>query len=119
MELNKFKEQMQELLLFPEHRASRDKRDIMLQQIVAWNGHKKQHIIVMEKLAELIQQVSKYLRYEEKEENRLVLLEEMADAAICLEMLRYMHDIPEYELRDAVQVKLKAALEKARRGERE
>lgn len=117
MELNKFEKQMQELREHPGLRIPEHRRDVMLQEIVTRNGDRKQHIIVMEELAELIQQVSKYLRYGEKEENRLALLEEMADATICLEMLRYMHDIPEYEWEDAIQVKLESALEKARRGE--
>lgn len=42
MELKQFRQQMQEILLFPEHRVSRDKRDIMMQQIVTRNGDKKQ-----------------------------------------------------------------------------
>ena len=117
MELNKFEKQMQELREHPELRIPEHRRDVMLQEIVTWNGDKKQHIIVMEELAELIQQVSKYLRYGETKYNRTALLEEMADVAIGLEMLRYMHNIPEYEFADAVQVKLEVALEKARREE--
>lgn len=115
MELNKFEKQMQELREHPELRIPEHRRDVMLQEIVAWNGDKKQHIIVTEELAELIQQVSKLLRYKATEDNRTALLEEMADVTICLEMLRYMHDIPEHELEDAVQIKAEAALEKARR----
>lgn len=114
MELNNFRAKMQELREHPERRISDHKRDVIMQRIVAWNGDKRQHIIVMEELAELIQQVSKYLRYGRTEDTRTALLEEMTDVAICLEMLRYMQGIPEYELRNAAQVKLIEALEKAR-----
>lgn len=52
MELNKFEKQMQELREHPELRIPEHRRDVMLQEIVTWNGDKKQHIIVMEKLVE-------------------------------------------------------------------
>lgn len=89
-------------------KLSEDEKMLALQTIVARNGIEKQHIIVMEELAELAQQVSKKLR---GNDNRLELLEEMADVCICLEMLRYMSDIPKYKLDDAIAVKLKRGLD--------
>jgi len=61
----------------------------------------------MEELAELSQQVSKKLR---GKENAVELLEEMADVSICLEMLRYMSNIPKYQLNDAINVKLRRGI---------
>lgn len=112
MDLGDFKEQMQNSTVM-----SPDKRDIAMQHIVYENGFEKQHIIIMEELAELMQQVSKQIRYKQTNENLLTLIEEMADAKICLEMLRYMHEIPVYELDKAVSVKLRRALRNAE-GER-
>lgn len=112
MDLGDFKEQMQNSTLM-----SPNNKNIAIQRIVSENGFEKQHIIIMEELAELMQQVSKQIRYKETDENLLALIEEMADAKICLEMLRYMHDIPLYELDKAVSVKLRRALRNAE-GER-
>lgn len=112
MDLGDFKEQMQNAALM-----SPDKKNIAMQHIVYENGFEKQHIIIMEELSELTQQVSKQIRYGETDENLLALIEEMADVKICLEMLRYMHDIPVYDLDKAVSVKLRRALRNAE-GER-
>ena len=103
MNLEEFKK-----ILDEPPKMTEDERMLATQAIVAHNGIEKQHIIVMEELAELAQQVSKKLR---GKENEVELLEEMADVSICLEMLRYMNDIPKYQLENAINVKLKRGME--------
>lgn len=59
--------------------------------------------IAMEEFAELQQQVSKMIR---GIGSRTCLLEEMADAYICLKNLEYMFDIHSDEMQKAIDVKL-------------
>lgn len=59
--------------------------------------------IAMEEFAELTQQISKQIR---GYDNRMGLLEEMADAYICLEFLKTIFDISPEELQKAMDVKL-------------
>lgn len=103
MNLEEFKKSLEE-----PPKMTEDEQMLVIQAIVAHNGIEKQHVIVMEELAELAQQVSKKLR---GKENAVELLEEMADVSICLEMLRYMNDIPKYQLENAINVKLKRGME--------
>lgn len=59
--------------------------------------------IAMEEFAELQQQISKHIRgYGDK----LGLLEEMADAYICLKFLESIFDISSEDLQKAIDVKL-------------
>ncbi len=59
--------------------------------------------IAMEEFAELIQQISKQIRgYDDK----IGLLEEMADVYICLEFLKSIFNITPEELQKAIDVKL-------------
>lgn len=59
--------------------------------------------IAMEEFAELTQAISKQIR---GYDNRIGLLEEMADAYICLEFLKSIFDITPEELQKAMDVKL-------------
>ena len=59
--------------------------------------------VAMEEFAELQQQVSKQIR---GYEDRIGLLEEMADAYICLEFLKSIFDITEEDVKTAIDVKL-------------
>lgn len=59
--------------------------------------------IAMEEFAELTQQISKQIR---GYDNRIGLLEEMADAYICLEFLKSIFDITPEELQKAMDIKL-------------
>lgn len=86
---------------------SEEERALAIQAMVASNGNEKQHVIVMEELAELAQQISKQLR---GKGNQLALLEEMADVAICLKMLCYMDNVSKQELNNAIAVKLKRGI---------
>lgn len=67
--------------------------------------------VAMEEFAELTQQISKQVRgYNDK----IGLLEEMADAYICLEFLKSIFDISPEELQKAMDVKLQREREKGR-----
>lgn len=65
-------------------------------------GHYNQ-IIVMEELAELSKEVSKFVRLKG---NRDALLEEMADVLIGIDYLKEIHDISDKELDKAIAIKL-------------
>lgn len=65
--------------------------------------------VAMEEFAELTQQISKQVRgYNDK----IGLLEEMADAYICLEFLKSIFDISPEDLQKAMDVKLQREREK-------
>lgn len=61
-------------------------------------------VIVMEELAELQQQISKKIRYDNR--NNTELLEEMADVYIGLEYLKRIFDLDEVSIKKAIDVKL-------------
>ena len=67
--------------------------------------------IAMEEFAELTQQVSKQIR---GYGDRIGLIEEMADAYICLEFLKSIFDITPEELQKAIDVKLQRERNKQR-----
>ena len=67
--------------------------------------------IAMEEFAELTQAISKQIR---GYDNRIGLLEEMADAYMCLEVLKYIFDITPEELRKAMDIKLQRERNKQR-----
>lgn len=67
--------------------------------------------IAMEEFAELTQQISKQIR---GYDNRIGLLEEMADAYICLEFLKSIFDITPEELQKAMDIKLQRERNKQR-----
>ena len=67
--------------------------------------------IAMEEFAELTQAISKQIR---GYDNRIGLLEEMADAYICLEFLKSIFDITPEELQKAMDVKLQRERNKPR-----
>lgn len=67
--------------------------------------------IAMEKFAELTQAISKQIR---GYDNRIGLLEEMADAYICLEFLKSIFNITPEELQKAMDVKLQRERNKQR-----
>lgn len=96
-------------------------------EIITKTGVCRQQIIAMEECGELIQSISKMLRYEPKaseKQSKLKsnLMEEIADVSICLERLKLIHNITDDEVqqwinrketRDADRYKtLKASSEK-------
>jgi len=63
----------------------------------------------MEEFAELQQQISKQIR---GYGDRLGLLEEMADAYICLDFLQSIFDVKQEDLQKAIDVKLQRERER-------
>ena len=76
-------------------------------KIIKLNPRDFQLQIAMEELAELIQAISKYLRYGDIEP----LLEEYADVEVVLEELRQMFDIQQKEIDNRCAKKLYRALD--------
>jgi len=85
------------------HYSKKRRKDI-LERVLRRSNWKTQCTVVMEEFAELQQEVSKQIRgYGDK----IGLLEEMADAYICLEFLKSIFHISESDVLRAVEVKLK------------
>lgn len=82
---------------------SEKERRRVLRKSVEKDPWKTKCTIVMEELAELQQQVSKQIR---GYGDHVGLLEEMADAYICLNFLESIFDIKPEELQKAIDVKL-------------
>lgn len=80
-----------------------DRIKIIQESIKSENSQEKS-IIVMEELAELIQQISKQLR---GEGNYFQLLEELADVYISLAMLSSIYFINAEDVERAINVKLR------------
>nr|DAD77401.1 MAG TPA: NTP-PPase-like protein [Siphoviridae sp. ctulf7] len=66
----------------------------------------------MEECAELIQAISKSIRYEWNDEyagtfnsNKDNLIEEMADVMICIQILQSAYDIEDKDLNNMIQIK--------------
>lgn len=86
-------------------------REEILQRSLDVNGSKIKCIIAMEEFAELQQAVSKMLRYGE-EADRISLLEEMADAYLCLDNLKRIFEITDDLVWKAIDVKLQREKER-------
>lgn len=82
---------------------SEKERRRVLRKSVEKDPWKTKCTIVMEELAELQQQVSKQIR---GYGDRVGLLEEMADAYICLNFLESIFNIQKEQLQKAIDVKL-------------
>ena len=76
-------------------------KDIIERSIKEY-GRITQSVICMEECSELIQAVSKQMRGIGSKES---LIEEMADVAICLEMLKDIYDIDDTEIGQQIQYK--------------
>ena len=63
-------------------------------------------IIGMEELSELQKEISKLIR---NKEDKIAILEEMADVSVILEELKYICNIDDQLIEDAIQVKLNKA----------
>ena len=78
--------------------------------IIRKTGVGRQQIIAMEECGELIQAISKMLRYGVKasEDNcsyRASLVEEIADVSICLERLKLIHNISDDDVQQWIDKK--------------
>ena len=76
-------------------------------KIIRLNPKEHQLLIAMEELSELIQAISKHLRYGDMEP----LLEEYADVEVIMEELRQMFDIQQKEIDNRCAKKLYRALD--------
>lgn len=90
---------------------SEKERRWIIRKSVETHPWKLKCTIAMEEFAELTQQISKQIR---GYDNRIGLLEEMADAYICLEFLKSIFDITPEELQKAMDVKLQRERNKQR-----
>lgn len=72
----------------------------LIEKIIDKYGIQAQSNIAMEECAELIQAISKCLRSKDIVPIlvREYLIEEMADVSICLEQLKVMYSIDDYEI---------------------
>ena len=82
--------------------ADAEREDILNTSIFI-NGSKIKCVVAMEEFAELQQQISKYLR---EEGDYYAMLEEMADACLCLDNLKRIFGITDDEIWKAIDVKL-------------
>ena len=94
-----------------EIQLSEKERRRILRKSVESQPWKLKCTVAMEEFAELTQQISKQIRgYKDK----IGLLEEMADAYICLDFLKSIFDITPEELQKAIDVKLQRERDKHR-----
>lgn len=80
-----------------------ERNEIVKKKAVEYRGIETTGIICMEEMAELQQQISKYLR---GCGDRLCLLEEMADVYICLKYIEKVFEIHPDQILKAIDVKL-------------
>lgn len=88
---------------------SEKERRRIIRKSVETHPWKLKCTVAMEEFAELTQQISKQIR---GFDDRMGLLEEMADAYICLDFLKSIFDITPEELQKAMDVKLQREREK-------
>lgn len=97
------------------HYSKKGRKDI-LERVLRRSNWKTQCTVVMEEFAELQQEVSKQIRgYDDK----VGLLEEMADAYICLEYLKSIFHISDADVSRAIDVKIKRAEDRLKHTEAE
>lgn len=90
---------------------SEKERRRIIRKSVETHPWKLKCTVAMEEFAELTQQISKQIR---GFDDRIGLLEEMADAYICLDFLKSIFDITPEELQKAIDVKLQRERNKQR-----
>ena len=88
---------------------SEKERRRIIRKSVETHPWKLKCTVAMEEFAELTQQISKQIT---GFDDRIGLLEEMADAYICLDFLKSIFDITPEELQKAIDVKLQREREK-------
>ena len=75
----------------------------VIRQVIDVKGHKHQTIVAIEELSELQKELCKALR---GRDNHREILEETADAMICLIQIREMYNIRDDELQKEINEKL-------------
>lgn len=96
----------QEVVIISGEEDGRKRRREMMEHIVNSRGAKIMSVIAMEEPAELIQAISKVLRYGCDGEHRDSLAEEMADVRIILGELSIMYGIRDEEIEHIMERKL-------------
>ena len=86
-------------------------------QLIEKTGSHRQQIIAMEECGELIQSISKMLRFESassktKDKYKENLVEEIADVSICLERLKLIHNIGDEDIQKWINKKEKRDAER-------
>ena len=107
MERNRFIQCMKSNIVLSDKERQR-----IIRKSVESQPWKLKCTIAMEEFAELTQAISK--QTSRVMNNRIGLLEEMADAYICLEFLKSIFDITPEELQKAIDVKLQRERNKQR-----
>lgn len=88
-----------------------------IQKAIKYYGIDTQQVVCMEECGELIQAISKMIRYKSNELDLLNLIEEMADVLVCIEMLKEIHYISNEELEEIKEEKIKRIEKRMERGE--
>lgn len=88
-----------------------------IQNIIEKNGIQRQCIVAMEECSELQKAISKALRYEQgdrfvADNQRENLIEEIADVMICIDQLKFMFSIYQFEIDEMKENKEKRTLER-------
>lgn len=83
--------------------------DDILKKNIEINGELTELIVLMEELAELTKEITKYIRYGN---NRQAILEELADVMVMCRQLMLMLMIGEEELAEEIERKVKRQLER-------
>lgn len=86
-------------------------------QLIEKTGAHRQQIIAMEECGELIQSISKMLRFEStssktNDKYKENLVEEIADVSICLERLKLIHNIGDEDIQKWINKKEKRDVER-------
>lgn len=83
--------------------------DDILKKNIEINGTMTELIVLMEELAELIKEITKYIRYGT---NRQAILEELADVMVMCRQLMLMLMIGEEELAEEIEKKIRRQIER-------
>ncbi len=73
--------------------------------IVQYYGSEKQNVVHMEECAELIQAISKKMRYPADKDVHANLVEEIADVIICISQLQEIYEINDEMIADIIERK--------------
>ena len=76
----------------------------VIRQVIDVKGHKHQTIVAIEELSELQKELCKALR---GRDNHKEIVEETADATICLIQIQEMYNIKDEELQKEINEKLR------------
>ena len=79
-------------------------------------GEEYVRTVCMEECAELIQAISKSVRYPDDPIRRDAVTEEMADVMICIEYLMQLYGVPEQEIQDKIDFKQQRTVKRISNG---